>query len=78
LRFSHLTNYLDHYVASARQNRLANIKGIPKENLYLPLSNYKAGSLTREIMTEVSGATLGSLGGRDRVGKMSKIEKKLH
>ena len=39
LRFSHLTNYLDHYVASARQNRLANIKGIPKENLYLPLSS---------------------------------------
>ena len=29
-------------------------------------------------MTEVSGATLGSLGGRGRVGKMSKIEKKLH
>ena len=39
LRFSHLTNYLDHYVASARQNRLANIKGIPKENFYLPLSS---------------------------------------
>ena len=39
LRFSHLTNYLDRYVASARQNRLANIKGIPKENLYLPLSS---------------------------------------
>ena len=35
-------------------------------------------SSTREIMTEVSGATLGSLGGRDRVGKMSKIKKKLH
>ena len=29
-------------------------------------------------MTEVSGATLGSLGGRGRVGKMSKIKKKLH
>ena len=36
------------------------------------------GSSTREIMTEVSGATLGSLGGRGRVGKMSKIKKKLH
>ena len=39
LRFSHLTNYLDRYVASARQNKLANIKGIPKENFYLPLSS---------------------------------------
>jgi hypothetical protein len=29
-------------------------------------------------MTEVSGATLGSRGGMDRVGKMSKIKKKLH
>ena len=37
LRFSHLTNYLDRYVA--RQNKLANIKGIPKENFYLPLSS---------------------------------------
>ena len=37
LRFSHLTNYLDRYVASVRQNRLVNIKGIPKENFYLPL-----------------------------------------
>ena len=26
LRVSHLTNYLDWYVASAKQNRLANIK----------------------------------------------------
>ena len=39
LRFSHLTNYLDLYVASVRQNRLVNIKGIPKENFYLPLSS---------------------------------------
>jgi hypothetical protein len=39
LRFSHLTNYLDRYVASVRQSRLVNIKSIPKENFYLPLSS---------------------------------------
>jgi hypothetical protein len=39
LRFPHLTNYLDRYVASVMQNRLVNIKGIPKENFYLPLSS---------------------------------------
>ena len=39
LRFSHLTNYLDCYVASVRQSRLVNIKSISKENFYLPLSS---------------------------------------
>ena len=39
LRFSQLTNYLDRYVASVRQSRFVNIKSIPKENFYLPLSS---------------------------------------
>ena len=36
-RFSHLTNYLDHYVASVKQNRLVNLKGIPREFLLTTL-----------------------------------------
>ena len=35
LRFSHLTNYLDLYIASVRQNRLVDIKRYPKREFLL-------------------------------------------